>query len=123
MSPVTRAAALLVFLSLAAIGAGCYWMLQTSADIRAEAALAHARLNDTLSDCQAALHAVNLAIAQREEVYARHAKHLAELDAALADADAYCIPRSLREFYARHASPDAAPTAGASRPDPDPAQK
>lgn len=99
MNPLTRAGILLVFISLAAIGASWHYWLNSMAAMRAESQLAHTRLEATLNECQAAVAAANSALRAREIIHAQTEAKFAQLAGCLGPADSIPVPDSLRSFF------------------------
>lgn len=118
MNPVGRAGIILVFFSLLAIGASWHYWVNAMAEMKAESARAHARLEQTVRECNAAIAAANQALEAREAIYEQAAKRMADLEQALSDADSLLIPDSLRIWYAGPGGIAAGEPAGSHSPAP-----
>lgn len=109
MSSPTRAAGILLLLTLAAIGASWHYWMRSMSAMRAESSAAHAKLEATLAQCQAAADAANQSLKAREFVHAQTQARLQDLASCLGNADSIAMPDSLRGFFQSH-TPDICPS-------------
>lgn len=116
MNGVTRAGIVLVFAALLAVAGSWHYWLNAMAEMKAESAAAHAKMEAALTECHAAIAAAGQALKAREIVNEKYLARLDELSKALGGADDMPLPDSLREFLAKDAASSARPYGSDSNP-------